>query len=628
MEDFKIFNFDKQIKEKSKDEFIKYASLFNNCITHLHGNDYIMIFRINYSGVPTHLTDPDSILHPWNYWDREDKMTKLDVLLDAINTEVMQTTKQKVFLGSGIALMNYNAERSEFDVSEVRLLTPEYGYHDVRVYHEPSTNKIRITYTLKFAEPMEVQSKIPVINKNDKLTPLNFFYNADLMADLEKIQKDATLTTKISTMLGYFDYTYTNKFNADQMDDMLAHINTEIASYQGAPQTRKFLNQYMSDYVERNWIPTHPDMIFAPESYISNINGTMLIFTPPDMTTVATYSMTPNEDTEEPRLNNNVYYKSIDSIKRINVSLNNKRRNNFYNFIKKYDNMINVSLSTPIIRFGADRFLMCGHFKFDYQQFLSDDFFLSEIKKYINENTRIQNNYIYCTIFIELNRYCNVVRFSDPCIFSGNNVYTPYFNYRISMNDPVKGSEYFLNSIDSNPYLLTFPMGLTAIHGTDMICVSYGEGDCRPKAVMMPSSAIEDMLKYTPDTDIYTINSELKIRVLEIVQTTPTEDICKYIKCPEDIHLIADKYLFRHSTNLIALRGKSRENSLNEKAKKQSSKVVKSVMQKLRKKSVKIQKHKPFTGEFRIKPIKKVKASRFRQTIKHRILGETKSDII
>jgi len=106
-----------------------------------------MTYRINYHGIKSVITDADSVLHPMYFWDKEKYEnniltflpTKLTNILQREYKDIAQSIDNNRFLGTGIAIINYN--KNKFEVLETDILFKEYGYHDVRVIHDSLSEK-------------------------------------------------------------------------------------------------------------------------------------------------------------------------------------------------------------------------------------------------------------------------------------------------------------------------------------------------------------------------------------------------------------------------------------------------------------------------------------------------------
>ena len=226
-------------------------------------------------------------------------------------------------------------------------------------------------------------------------------------------------------------------------------------------------------------------------------------------------------------------------------------------------------------------FLSVGHAKIDYQ--MAVDYtknntnstnaktIFHSILENISENTRIQNNYIYCMFFFVANKKGIITHLSDLFIPCGNQMYSSYLNFRLSQEDVEKSSSYFLNTTDANPYLLTFPTGLALSQDKSQVFVSYGEGDCRPKIVEFSTATVQSMLKPALE------DTRLTFKVLKMDGPVNTNTICQAMPsvCPagKNYRGITYNNYHRHLTSASTLLegGRRRRRTYKKKSIKRSS---------------------------------------------------------
>jgi hypothetical protein len=612
--DIKVFNLDEGIKTLLEDK-LKNAALFNNCITFYKDNLYFMTFRINYAGVKAQLTDPDSLLHPWNFWDKEKynaaagsltfERVKLTNLLDTEFKSQADAIDNNRFLGTGLALLEY--KDGKFIVKSAGNLFEKYGFHDVRITCTVDGPNAKLTFyytkndygDLTDGQKKNAGRRFPrTINTAGQPKHIDVYY-AKNVADLgEKFSTknltplDASIKFPVKTFIGKVSY----EFDEFDMTDCVTAVNT--------PPIEP-CNIFMNTYIERNWIPTHPKMVYPEGSFFHGLNGILSIITPPS-TDDKVYDTTLLSGTETSIELNTFYYLGINKLEKTREYFNQFiDEKTFYQKYKAYPNVLNFSLSTQFIEFpmgaaaaaapsgalaaaGAaidsqeteyddnfvainnnnntlsvhealnitdQTFLSVGHAKIDYRMALdltknnanskNADSFLHSILENISENTRIQNNYIYCMFFFVANKYGIPTHFSDLFIPCGNQVYNSYLNFRISQTDPAKSSSYFLNSTDCNPYLLAFPTGLTKSADGDKIFVSYGEGDCRPKIVEFSATNVKSMLKSASD------ETRLGFRIIKSDAKVNIEPLTKLnAQISGDKYKLTYKNFNRHMTTL------------------------------------------------------------------------------
>ncbi len=139
------------------------------------------------------------------------------------------------------------------------------------------------------------------------------------------------------------------------------------------------------------------------------------------------------------------------------------------NIIKYYEDLMTLSLSTPVIKYGKNN-LMIAHSKIYYMRDRQnkktpfDDFLklidFSKIKKH--------GKYLYFMFFVLFDDNYNIISMSQQFI-------------------PTDGKSHL-------PYLLVFPSGLTYNKTTDDFIISYGEGDVSSKILILKSSDIDRLL--------------------------------------------------------------------------------------------------------------------------------------
>ncbi len=123
-----------------------------------------------------------------------------------------------------------------------------------------------------------------------------------------------------------------------------------------------------------------------------------------------------------------------------------------------------ISLSTPSIQYQNNTFLAVGHAKFLYKQIIDFDFLsgidISKIHKH--------GKYIYFMYLYEFSLQGDILNVSPMFIPTVGNCHLPY--------------------------LLPMPIGLTKIYQSENILISYGEGDCKTKCLILNPNEIHYLL--------------------------------------------------------------------------------------------------------------------------------------
>jgi len=501
-----------------------------------------MTYRINYHGINSFITDADSLLHPMYFWEKEKyengKLnflpTKLTNIIKTEYSEVAKNIDNKRFLGTGIAILNYI--NSTFEVLETDILFKTYGYHDVRVINESiSETKSRVTfyYTKNNYDNLS-RDQLNLVGKRwPRIANINKHidvYYSSTFEDLKnafslRSKVPATENFKVKTFIGIIYHEYnTNNINIPLL---INDINTQLE------KKHELCNIYMNTFIERNWIPTHKDMIYPNGSYFYGINGINIILSTPSLLD-KDYDVEVINDKLQTANENTIYYGDIPILRKMKEYINSYiDKNTFYYKYKKYENVLNFSLSTNFIKIATDRFISVGHCKIDYQFALNtsilinEDNFISRLISQIDETTRVQNNYIYTMFIFEVNRYGIITKISDMFIPVGNGIFNSYINFRAAQQEENNASKYFLNNTNNNPYLLVFPVGLT-LTNNNSVFISFGEGDCRPKIIELSLETIELLLNNVDSISklsfLY-INDSKKPDIESICIILP--DICK-----------------------------------------------------------------------------------------------------
>ena len=125
-----------------------------------------------------------------------------------------------------------------------------------------------------------------------------------------------------------------------------------------------------------------------------------------------------------------------------------------------------ISLSTPFVKY-KDKYLCCGHIKVVYKNILNMypfNIFMSKIN------------------LAEIHKHGKYMYFM--------------FLYTYDETGIVDMSPSFIPSINNNhlPYILVMPCGMTKIN--DKYIISYGEGDCKTKILILTEKEIDYLLNY------------------------------------------------------------------------------------------------------------------------------------
>jgi len=156
----------------------------------------------------------------------------------------------------------------------------------------------------------------------------------------------------------------------------------------------------------------------------------------------------------------------------------------FANLINHYgkDNIC-ISLGTPSIPYKG-LFLSVGHIKIQYKKLFDIEpanIFLSKINF---DSIHKHGRYIYFMFLFTFDADYNVINISRPFIPS------------IKMNHM--------------PYLLVYPAGLTFVN--DKIAISYGEGDCRCKILLLEQKLVNKLLSDKFDYGFYFLSNMVSIQ--------------------------------------------------------------------------------------------------------------------
>ena len=539
----RVYNLDKQIKDLSTDVRVKYSALFNNSMCSIGAETYLMTYRINYQGVKAYLTDPDSVLHPMNFWDKERyengvlKMqpTKFTALLGNEYSDVAKQIDNNRFLGTGVAVLVY--ANGGFTVRETSVLFKKYGYHDVRVQHETMGDKSRLTFyytknnygNLDPDQQRSAGQRWPRAAGTNKHLDLYYLTTVDdfKQAFAGRSRTPSDQEFRIKTFMGVVRHEYvTGNLN---LDTLVSDINLQLE------RSHELCNIHVNTFIERNWIPTHSEMIYPAGSFFYGINGTNIIITHPSAE-ARDYDIQEIGPQLQKGAENTMYFGDVPFLRKMKAYINSFiDKETFYYKYKRYENVLNFSLSTNFVKIGVNRFLSVGHCKIDYQFALdvhsglssgsSEEMsrFIFNLVKKVDENTRIQNNYIYTMFFFEVDERGSFTRISDMFIPNGNGIFNSYINFRASQLEPEKSSEYFTNNTNNNPYLLVFPVGLVLSADGAKAFISYGEGDCRPKILEVPVAKIQTMLE-----DVHTKTS-ISFEYIEDDRAPDLSSICTII---------------------------------------------------------------------------------------------------
>ena len=152
-----------------------------------------------------------------------------------------------------------------------------------------------------------------------------------------------------------------------------------------------------------------------------------------------------------------------------------------------YDgNTVLFSSSTPAIPATTQgRWLACGHIKFIYQK-ISKDPFASFVKQLDFSKLKRHGQFIYTAFFYEFDEQFTIHRVSQPFL-------------------PTSAGE-----LTHEPYLLAMPTGLTRVG--ERICLSYGEGDARCKAVLFEEDELDRLLAPRFDKNVYFLGTRHHIQ--------------------------------------------------------------------------------------------------------------------
>ena len=147
---------------------------------------------------------------------------------------------------------------------------------------------------------------------------------------------------------------------------------------------------------------------------------------------------------------------------------------------------VHISCSTPAVPVGK-RWIACGHIKFVYQD-ISREPFCSFLKQIDFSSIQRHGKYIYTAFLFEFDEHYRIHRVSQPFIPTTTGVHIPY--------------------------LLVMPTGLTTVsgHGETKLCLSYGEGDVRCKALMFSEPELNELLCPWFDYNVYFLTIKYHIQ--------------------------------------------------------------------------------------------------------------------
>ena len=132
-------------------------------------------------------------------------------------------------------------------------------------------------------------------------------------------------------------------------------------------------------------------------------------------------------------------------------------------------NNVFVSVGTPPIRYN-EHYLMVGHIKITYKKIATVYPFNKFMETIHFEHVTRHGQFIYFMFFLLFDDNYNVIKLSNPFI--------PHLD------------------MQHLPFLLVFPMGLTYLDNNPdtKIAISYGEGDCRCKVLVLSQSEVDSLL--------------------------------------------------------------------------------------------------------------------------------------
>ena len=160
-----------------------------------------------------------------------------------------------------------------------------------------------------------------------------------------------------------------------------------------------------------------------------------------------------------------------------------KKKSPFRKLVDHYgETNIYSSSSTPVIKYG-DKWLGCAHIKVKYKninKIMPFKYFFTQA----NKNIKHHGKYIYFAAFYEFDDNMNITRVSNPFI-------PTYFS-------------------DHLPYLLCMPTGL--MHFNKKIMLSYGEGDCKCKMIVLRLDEVEQLLQPEVDLGFYFLTNTFNLQ--------------------------------------------------------------------------------------------------------------------
>lgn len=165
-----------------------------------------------------------------------------------------------------------------------------------------------------------------------------------------------------------------------------------------------------------------------------------------------------------------------------------------FNATREYDAVF--SLSTNVIPYLKNRWLMAGHVKIPFRSIQKRDPISGSKKSWLEwinnlswKNIYSHGKYIYYTFFIEFNAQYQITRVSHAFI-------------------PTTAKESHL------PFLLVFPSGLEYGRNREEIIMTYGEGDIRTKALSLSVDSMEDLLHTEEEMrlDVFDPESPIEFR--------------------------------------------------------------------------------------------------------------------
>ena len=143
-----------------------------------------------------------------------------------------------------------------------------------------------------------------------------------------------------------------------------------------------------------------------------------------------------------------------------------------------------ISSGTPPIKYGSNLMLAVGHIKIAYTHVGHICPFNQFLKMIDFDSIRKHGKYIYFMFFYLFDDKYNVIKLSNP----------------------------FIPTVSANhlPYLLVFPAGLCYVG--EKIAISYGEGDCKCKLLILNKTEIDSLLVDKLDMGFYFLTNCCRIQ--------------------------------------------------------------------------------------------------------------------